>query len=528
MLENNERCHGKSCEKLLGDLVDRVLSLYNPSFLLYCADDFCDSLRSRSKEDKDLARNRNLEEVENRLRLLIYMIVGSLATKPRKDLESDLSVNSVVVESDLHGDISAFFFTLLRNGMVEFNRSNPIGIIFLDPVEKKEYTLEKLEKRREEFERKFDGKEFASLMFHMQLLPDVIPTERYGRYINCGDFVDRGQQSEQMVFLIRRLYRLYSNLFGDYLIPRILIGNHENFYIAHDIEYSIRYAIANGANNTFSTGRNATEYGVSKNCMAKFSAISGSIREAVKSGELCLVYSIGTTLFSHAVITRGMVTELGKYFGAMARALVDSPTGWNDPNYVKLKERIQNLAVELKKMTNLVLGERDLTEIEIGKLVLVLNEFNIIRVILVERHGIEVEKGQTVLFLPGEEEIIQIVQGLTRESITWIREEDLKMSDLIPGLKYIVGHDANRNNKQWPSTLRMECRISCIDSQRSLGYSEIGTAANYFQIPISFLLEGHRFSGKSAPLSEVEYIMLDKLRDRALKGIMLLSTYAGS
>ncbi|MDR1494785.1 MAG: hypothetical protein LBI29_01970, partial [Rickettsiales bacterium] len=253
-----------------------------------------------------------LEQIEIRITNLIKIIIGSRTIKPKENLKSILGSNDIVLESDLHGDLMAFLHTLLSNDMVKFRENNPTGIVFWDPVDNEDYSVENLEEKM-----KNSGEsELCSLLSRIQPLPDIIPTEIFGRYINCGDFVDRGEQTEQILFLIGRLHRTYKKQFPNFPTPKMIVGNHENFYIEGS-KISIQNAIFCDANHLFSTSENTSVYATSKCSQHKIILMIRATRAAVKSGELCLAYIIGRTIFTHAVITKGMVSNLSIYFNAM-------------------------------------------------------------------------------------------------------------------------------------------------------------------------------------------------------------------
>jgi hypothetical protein len=128
-----------------------------------------------------------------------------------KGPEEKPSRDTVIFETDLHGDLLVFLYTLLKNGMTEFDRNNKTRIIFYNSSEHKEYTLEKLENYRKDSSA-VDVKNKNRILY-AQILPDVIPTKIYGQYINCGDFVDRGEQTEQVAYMIPFLSRRYRKNF---------------------------------------------------------------------------------------------------------------------------------------------------------------------------------------------------------------------------------------------------------------------------------------------------------------------------
>ncbi|MDR2777595.1 MAG: hypothetical protein LBB24_02395 [Rickettsiales bacterium] len=523
-------------EKLenLEDLVGMILDFYATTIEKYYSRDIIAGLVAKmgieelGEDDRrkvtERLRTASVEQIETRITSLVYVILGCLTIKPEKS--SGLGPEEFVFETDVHGDLAALLNTLLRTGMVAFDGENPVGMVFYDPLEGREYSLGDLEVCR----KGIGEASFIELMRRVQLLPSVIPTEKYGRYINCGDFSDGAQQSEQTIFLILRLGQMYSEQFPESPSPRIIVGNHENFYIMGS-ESSILDAIM-CKNHTFSTDYNTSAEGISANSREKFRVIVEAIRAAVKGGSLCLVHRIGRTIFSHALITVEMIATLSGYFDSMVEAFQKSK-GWNGSADRLLKGKIQNLAVELRTLAVLVSKSKKLTEEQIEMLVVALNEFNIIRVELIERHermiGQSVNSEDTVPdMLPGEQGIVEIMNGggsgrNHRGSITWQRRSpETKEKNLIPGVKYILGHDPSENNRKWIPAPEIGGRISYIDSFRSSCHNGGLTMAHYFLANGSLFKGEQVFSPDISPFSETSALTPKDIENRALEGFKLV------
>jgi hypothetical protein len=518
------------------ELVDRILDIYSEVLESFATEEMGPTTALRlglaaleaPERSKVLLHSASsaLEQMGSRVAALVQVILASLAIKPREELASNPRM--VVFESDLHGDLYALLSTLLRAGMVEFARDNPIGILFYDPEEDRAHSLANLAEYRDSWE----GDRFRELLWRLQLLPSVVPRESYGRYINCGDLSDRGGQSEQVIFLLLRLQRLYRRLFPHCPAPRLMVGNHENFYIVNN-KSSILNAVFCGASHTFATDFNISVDGASPRSEARLRNIARAIRLAVGDGTLRLAHSIGRTIFSHALITREMLVLLSRYFASMAAAVVESPL-WEDPEDRVLKNKVQDLALKFGLLANLLSSGRELGEEQIGGLVGVLNEFNVLRVELIERqeriggaNALEWETYNPNL-LPGEREMIEIMNGSYlgmdhRASITWQRRSlETKEKDLIPGVKYILGHDPSEDNRRWTPAPEIGGRIVYIDSFRSSGYSGGLTAAHYFAAEESFFGGEERFREKQAPvLSELEMVTPREMEFRALENFRL-------
>ncbi|MDR2077767.1 MAG: hypothetical protein LBP39_02250, partial [Rickettsiales bacterium] len=190
--------------------LDRIMSIYGEN-----VDIFSPTTREENLTVEECKRNRMGE--------LIKIIFANLDTRPIK-LPFDGEIT--IFETDLHGDLSAFLYTILTTGMAKFSEKNPIGIIFYDPFSGFDYTIERILTMSVE---NAGSKELSEIcMRGLQLLPDLVPTYKYSKYVNCGDFVDSGRQSLQLLYLIDLLDRRCRD--GGILTHYILMGNHVNFY----------------------------------------------------------------------------------------------------------------------------------------------------------------------------------------------------------------------------------------------------------------------------------------------------------
>ncbi|MDR2777374.1 MAG: hypothetical protein LBB24_01220, partial [Rickettsiales bacterium] len=485
----------------LEELEDRVLALYE-STIEEC-------YAGPRNEDKE-----SWEEIEGRIRGVVRAIVGSRHIEQK----GKLGPNDLVFETDLHGDLVAFLNTVLSTGLVKFNEDNPLGIVFYDPLTDQEYDLHTFEKHVASLGRDRS----IELMRRIQLLPDVAPTEDFGKYINCGDILDRGQQSEQLLYLIRRLCGGYSKKYPENSAPTIIIGNHEGLLIIPDYDNSLTVALIsaggkNGANHIFSSIKYIYGYCCDsdikkQNCALKFRDMGMAVRTAIDSGEFTLAHRVGKTIFTHAVITVGMIENLSKRFNTLAEAL-ENASGWDSRGDQTLKKEIQVLAKNLDLLAKRVSYPRDLSESEIDNLVDTLNKFNVARAKLIERRGrIAGVEEETNPLLPGEYGIVKIMNQGIDDDITWLRKRFTSNSTkLPPGVKFVLGHDPDpEEHRKWNPGM-----ISYIDSYVSSGYNEGTTRANYFVADRSIFDSEGPFSEKRAPHIVSEDITPAMLEERA-------------
>ncbi|MDR1425370.1 MAG: hypothetical protein LBI70_00015 [Rickettsiales bacterium] len=422
-------------------------------------------------------------EVYQKINDLTDIIVDGKGIEPDKVVQG----GELVFETDLHGDMRALLNTLCRNGMVKYDPAYPNGIVFCDPVGGKEYTLKELETKRENSA----AEVFRELMDRIQMLPAIEPTVEFKNYINCGDFVDRGKQSEQMIPLVIRLCKKFKEYFpGSKEGPTILMGNHENVYI--DGKYAhIKYTFENNGNFLLRAADNeSNSFGSSDNKkVKKFRTITLLTRKAIYEGTLKLASSIGKTLFSHTVITKDMVKSLAKNLSKLSTNTdLDEFLGTIGGKPVNIKETAETF----EKLNKIIESNREFEEDDIKMLVSALNDFNVIRTTL--ESGLETEKDKTVLLSrPGAVELIEIMRG--DRGITWLRRGITSEDDLIKGIKYVVGHDPvaiGQTNLDY----RTNNRVFYADTGRSSGYNGGITKASYFHCDESVFKYDFSFLGK--------------------------------
>ncbi|GHU26907.1 hypothetical protein FACS1894152_2510 [Bacilli bacterium] len=357
-----------SLSPVLDELKQRTLNLFGDSIE-----------EAVALENNDDNRNRARGIIANNIGESLEVIASNLYITPIEG--SGIESGHIAVETDLHGDMNAFLNTLLKAGMVEFNKNNPTGVIFYDPQNKKSYTLEELEAEKTRIGT--EGQNFTELMNRIQIFPDIAPTPKYSQYVNCGDFLDRGKQSEQMIHLI--------NYLGDQcddrciLRPKLIVGNHEGFYIDF-LKDKERFStmLENGAKTLFSYNIQRDKQTCIKSeglVFKKLKAMSDATRKAVEDGTLALAHNEGNTIFTHAVITRNMVRSLAERFEQLDKLYGKSGEGDKE-----LKDDVARLAVGFKYLYyEKIDKEIPFSEDDTTKLVEALNGFNRVRVKLIKR-----------------------------------------------------------------------------------------------------------------------------------------------
>ncbi|MDR2077741.1 MAG: metallophosphoesterase, partial [Rickettsiales bacterium] len=260
-----------------------------------------------SKKD-EMGNSLNTKDtIENNLGETLDIIWSSRKIKPRDDIADD----DIFFETDLHGDMRAFLNTLCETGAVEY-KDDEEALIFYNPEvdvdwgEKETYTLNELE-----FLKVSNFEEHRKLMRKLQPLANVVPTDSYSHYINCGDFMDRGKQSEQMIHLINYLSRQCEE--EDIEPAKLIMGNHELFYLDSS---SRSYLFNKGC---CICGYLDTIEEESQMYLEKTTSLEKAVQEAVANKALVLAHSEGATLFSHVVITKDMVYGLAKALKQLAK-----------------------------------------------------------------------------------------------------------------------------------------------------------------------------------------------------------------
>ncbi|MDR2077456.1 MAG: hypothetical protein LBP39_00645 [Rickettsiales bacterium] len=298
--------------------------------------------RCRSLNSKDIAKNTLIENLD--------IIWSSRAIKPLQYI----GYNDVFFETDLHGDMRAFLNTLCETGAVKY-KDGEDALIFYNPEvirgEQETYTLSKLEALKNSSEAKFK-EEYRKLMKKLQPLANVVPTERYSRYINCGDFMDRGKQSEQMIHMIHYLDRQCKKMEMD--SAKLIIGNHELYYMD---SFSEEYTNGGGCctcGYLNSISKKSPVY------EEKTESLERAVKKAVENKILTLAHSVGTTIFSHVVITKKMVQNLACALNQLVEDRKRKESLERQTEEKRLTELLKKLEEEEKAMDEEMEEEMDL------------------------------------------------------------------------------------------------------------------------------------------------------------------------
>jgi hypothetical protein len=251
-------------------------------------------------------------------------------------------------------------------------------------------------------------------------------------------------------------------------------------------------ALENGANSMFSTKSNTivNYFGHATDSITnRLREMTMSIRNSVMDGELCLAHSIGTTIFTHALITKDMVEEVANAFNKLSGALKAQEKSSTKKRINIDNNAIHNLAERFNTLSKLIKDDKPFDIEETEELVRCLNEFNIIRtVIIIEKERIEESpEKEEYEVLPGEDGIIKVMNMKQNGSaITDKRKYDTRKEEFIRGITFIQGHDTNRdfNGKserydKWAPLF--DGIIAYIDSSRSSGYNEGITNSCFFR-----------------------------------------------
>ncbi|MDR2077613.1 MAG: hypothetical protein LBP39_01445 [Rickettsiales bacterium] len=284
----------KMCTDQYESAIDRFPYRDDPIYSFYDEEE--------NNELKNTEKNKLKNEVKNNLKEIIDIVWSSRAIEPKKDIGDD----EIFFEASIQGNMRAFLNTLCETGAVKY-KDGEDALFFYNPEkvegEQDRYTLGELENLR-----KNNVAEHTKLMKKLQPLANVEPTERYSHYINCGDLMDRGKQSEQMIHMINYLGKLCKN--KDIEPAKLIMGNHELSYLCNDDKsYGSYVDWENGGNCLYG---NFKINGKKSIYFEKAKSLERAVQKAVASGALILAHSEGTTIFSHTVITKDMVNSLAE------------------------------------------------------------------------------------------------------------------------------------------------------------------------------------------------------------------------
>lgn len=122
------------------------------------------------------------------------------------------------VSTDLHGDMNATLFFLLDSGVAKFEEDGP-SLVFFDMASRKKY------ESITEFLKKNPDANLERVNF-LKPIPNLVINDEYkGQAVNCGDLVDRGPYSDEIVALFSCLQSQEDGKTDKKIIR--MCGNHE-------------------------------------------------------------------------------------------------------------------------------------------------------------------------------------------------------------------------------------------------------------------------------------------------------------
>jgi hypothetical protein len=340
----------------------------------------------------------------------------------------------------------------------------------------KELNLLEVEIKKKSNELKTKNKiDCRNILSRIQILPNIEPIKNYSQYINGGDYVDRGRQSETVINMFAYLHRQCID--NNISPPKLVLGNHEVFYMTNDLDL----AIFNGANHTFSPKSYAGSVFAPEVTIKKLQAKSEIIRGGIKDAMFTLACNVGTTIFSHAAISNIALIDLETYLREFQPQIEKSKMKTEKKNYFRVtsKELIECFQNINEKIVKYYAERKEpLSEADITSVVKALNRFNIM-----EMHLIEERATMTDLEQDLEQSIsnlIDIMKGSESDNrhvgkITWQRKFGTSIDNLLPGATNVLGHDASPSHENMMPDPEFDCRVIYGDACRSNGY---GTTAN--------------------------------------------------
>ncbi|MDR2778538.1 MAG: hypothetical protein LBB13_03520 [Rickettsiales bacterium] len=157
--------------------------------------EYCSEFIEQLSEFRKQLRMNSNEISENTAEELFYAIYGNRLVKP----DNSLGSNKIIIGTGENGSMREFLRTLLTAGAIKYVE-NEDPLIFYDFEAKKKYTIQNLKNLQKQ-----NSVEHEKLVKKLQLVANVIPTEKYSSYVNCGNFLNsqgqRGQIINQVTYL---------------------------------------------------------------------------------------------------------------------------------------------------------------------------------------------------------------------------------------------------------------------------------------------------------------------------------------
>jgi hypothetical protein len=271
---------------------------------------------------------------------------------------------------------------------------------------------------------------------------------------------------------------------------KLLIGNHELLYGDRYIINLVR------AKNGFSPNQHIIEnlgncvFGDfsqlrnNRNCAGflelleeKANFTEEIAREAIANGTLSLAHSQGTTIFAHTVVTKNIVYDIAESVEIFyEETLQKLKTASNKEKTGEFAEKLNSLKTEFAALREKIEQGQVFDENDAKRLVDALNGFSSLRAAIVSKKKLN---GDLTLSA-GEYKVLLIVSGFNPNGLTSNRLGELRKSDLIPGLNYVVGHDPSSKHANMEPSEKLDRKVMPIDSGRFFGASNGFIAwANY-------------------------------------------------
>lgn len=226
---------------------------------------------------------------------------------------NDTSVSAI--STDLHGSMNAALFFLLDSGVAKFRKDTPT-FVYYDMVSRKAYNS------IEEFltENKDATIEKAGFL---KLIPNLEINKDYeGKAVNCGDLIDRGSYSDEIVSMFSYLEEQEKGVGPNNKKIIRICGNHELGSYSDDLTAKI------------SDGR---EF----------------IYRDILEDRIRLYYADGGVLYSHtmplASDLKNGIKYIEKFKTNYPEAFKELFKDFNDGEFTKLKEEIENISKDKSK-----------------------------------------------------------------------------------------------------------------------------------------------------------------------------------
>jgi len=176
--------------------------------------------------------------------------------------------NNYAITSDIHGDLNCLLFILINTGAYTFKET---PFIIRNIIKKKNVNSIKQNK-----------------IMNYRILPNLIKTSSNINIILNGDCIDRGNESEEILYLLEYLLESDNNII-------YLLGNHEYMYM--DNLYNHEYSTSILLNNT---------------SVYETNIMKETIKKMILSKKITLCYCLNDIIVSHAILLNKYVRKITK------------------------------------------------------------------------------------------------------------------------------------------------------------------------------------------------------------------------